>query len=70
MAEKEKIKKFVKREEFLTYLKELITQIEGGYVVVGDKKVELPEEFEFELKYKYDEDKKKKEVEFEMEWKV
>lgn len=68
MAQKEKIKKQVRKEEFLEYLRNLISQVEQGYVLIGDKKIELPESFE--LKIKCEEEDKKKEVEWKIEWKI
>ncbi|MFN3406652.1 MAG: amphi-Trp domain-containing protein [Caldimicrobium sp.] len=70
MATKEKVEKWVKKEEALSYLKDIVTQVEAGYVMVGERKIALPSEFEFEIKYKYDEnDKKKHEITIEFEWK-
>ncbi|MCS7198997.1 MAG: amphi-Trp domain-containing protein [Caldimicrobium sp.] len=68
MAQKEKIEKQVNKKELLEYLRNLISQVEQGYVLIGDKKIELPESFELEIKYK--EEDRKKEVEWEIEWKL
>lgn len=67
MAEKEKVEKLTNREGLITYLKELVSQVEQGYVMVGEKRVDLPESFELEIKYKEKENEKK--VEWEIEWK-
>ncbi len=68
MAEKEKVEKIINKEEFLAYLKELLSQVEQGYILVGEKRVDLPEKFELEIKYK--EKENEKEVEWEIEWKI
>ncbi len=67
MAEKEKVEKLINKEGLIAYLKELISQVEQGYVMVGEKRVDLPESFELEIKYK--EKENKKEIEWEIEWK-
>ncbi len=67
MAEKEKVEKLTNKEGLIAYLNELISQVEQGYVMVGEKKIDLPENFELEIKYK--EKENKKEVEWEIEWK-
>ncbi|MFN3505334.1 MAG: hypothetical protein ACK4Y7_03885 [Caldimicrobium sp.] len=69
MATKEKVEKWVKKEEALSNLKDIVSQVEAGYILVGERKIELPSEFEFEIKYKYEEDKKKHEIKIEFEWK-
>jgi len=68
MAEKEKVERLTNKEGLLSFLKELISQVEQGYIMVGEKKIELPENFELELKYK--EKENKKEIEWEIEWKI
>ncbi|MEZ0343973.1 MAG: amphi-Trp domain-containing protein [Caldimicrobium sp.] len=67
MAEKEKVEKLTNKEGLIAYLKDLISQVEQGYVMVGERRVDLPESFELEIKYK--EKENKKEVEWEIEWK-
>ncbi|BAU24136.1 hypothetical protein THC_1777 [Caldimicrobium thiodismutans] len=67
MSEKEKVEKLTNKEGLIAYLNELISQVEQGYVMVGEKKIDLPENFELEIKYK--EKENKKEVEWEIEWK-
>lgn len=68
MAGKEKIEKKLTKAEFVEYLKNLVAQAEQGYIMIGEKKIDLPEEFELELKYK--EEENKREVEWEIEWKI
>lgn len=68
MAQKEKIEKLTNKEGLIEYLKTLLSQAEEGYVLIGDKKIELPESFELEIKYK--EDDNKREIEWEIEWKI
>lgn len=68
MAGKEKIEKKLTKAEFVEYLKNLVAQAEQGYVMIGEKKIDLPEEFELELKYK--EEENKREVEWEIEWNI
>ncbi len=69
MGDKVKFETVMKKEDLVEKLREIASQVEAGYIMVGDNKIELPEEFEFEIKFKYDEEKKKKEIEFEIEWK-
>ena len=68
MAEKEKVEKLTNKEGLIAYLKDLISQVEQGYVMVGQRRIELPESFELEIKYK--EKDSKKEIEWEIEWKI
>jgi len=68
MAEKEKVERLTNKEGLISFLRELISQVEQGYVMVGEKKIELPENFELEIKYK--EKENKKEIEWEIEWKI
>jgi len=68
MAEKGKVERLTNKEGLISFLKELISQVEQGYVMVGEKKIELPESFELEVKYK--EKERKKEIEWEIEWKI
>lgn len=67
MSDKKKIEKIVTKEEFLEFIKELETQLQQGYVMVLDQKVELPEKFEMEFKYEEEEHEKK--IEIEIKWK-
>lgn len=66
MSDKVKQEKTVTKEEFLEVLKELMTQVQQGYVMVAEKKIELPEKFELELKY--EEEDEEKEFELEIKW--
>lgn len=68
MAGKEKIERRLTKAEFVEYLRNLVAQVEQGYVMIGEKKIDLPEEFELELKYK--EEENKREVEWEIEWNI
>uniref|UniRef100_A0A832LX18 Amphi-Trp domain-containing protein n=1 Tax=Caldimicrobium thiodismutans TaxID=1653476 RepID=A0A832LX18_9BACT len=68
MAGKEKIERKLTKAEFVEYLRNLVAQVEQGYVMIGEKKIDLPEEFELELKYK--EEENKREVEWEIEWNI
>lgn len=68
MAGKEKIERRLTKAEFVEYLRNLVAQAEQGYVMIGEKKIDLPEEFELELKYK--EEENKREVEWEIEWNI
>ncbi|MCS7150179.1 MAG: hypothetical protein N2Z40_07025 [Caldimicrobium sp.] len=68
MAQKEKVEKLTNKEGLIEYLRTLLSQAEEGYVLVGDKKIELPESFELEIKYK--EDDNKREIKWEIEWKI
>lgn len=38
MAEKEKVEKLTNKEGLIAYLNELISQVEQGYVMVGEKR--------------------------------
>lgn len=67
MSDKKKIEKIVTKEEFLEFIKELETQLQQGYVMVLDQKVELPEKFEME--FKYEEEDYEKKIEIEIKWK-
>lgn len=68
MAEKEKVERLTNKEGLIAYFKDLISQVEQGYVMVGERRIELPESFELEIKYK--EKDSKKEIEWEIEWKI
>ncbi|MGC8965999.1 MAG: amphi-Trp domain-containing protein [Caldimicrobium sp.] len=68
MAEKEKVERLTNKEGLIAYFKDLISQVEQGYVMVGQRRIELPESFELEIKYK--EKDNKKEIEWEIEWKI
>ncbi|MGC8872328.1 MAG: amphi-Trp domain-containing protein [Caldimicrobium sp.] len=68
MAEKEKVERLTNKEGLIAYFKDLISQVEQGYVMVGERRIELPESFELEIKYK--EKDNKKEIEWEIEWKI
>lgn len=67
MAEKEKVEKLTNKEGLISYFKDLISQIEEGYIMVGERRIDLPETFELEIKFK--EKENKKEIEWEIEWK-
>lgn len=66
MGEKKKIEKTMNKEEFLSFIKNLVSQLEQGYVEILDKKVELPEKFEIEFKYEKEEQENK--LELELKW--
>lgn len=68
MSKKEKVERITNKEGLVEYLKSLISQVEQGYVMVGDMRIDLPAEFELEIKY--EEKENKKEIEWEVEWKL
>lgn len=68
MSKKEKVEKITNKEGLVEYLKSLISQVEQGYVMVGNMRIDLPAEFELEIKY--EEEDNEREIEIEIEWKV
>lgn len=69
---KKEIKKKLSRNEFISYLQELIEDLKNGYIKFNEEKHSIPDNFEFELEIeeKKKENKIEKEIKWEIEWKT
>jgi len=65
------IKKKIDKNELISYFKDLISELERGIIIVGEKEIILPDEMEFEIEIEEENKKglKKRGIEWEIEWK-
>jgi len=67
--EKEIEKKYShNRQQLAEFLKNLVIQIEAGEVIIGEERIQLPEDV-MDVEYGFKIEKGKNEIEIEVKWK-